>query len=49
MVDKVKERLHKQGIQQWQARKEASGSLSLYSKVKNTCGGGRKKFILSWG
>ena len=36
MVDKVKERLHEQGIQQWQARKEASGSLSLYSSVKDT-------------
>ena len=36
VVDKVKERLHEQGIQQWQARKEASGSLSLYSTVKDT-------------
>ena len=39
LVDEVKERLHEHGIQQWQARKEASGPLSLYSKVKDTCRG----------
>ena len=36
MVEKVKERLHEQGIQQWQAPEDTSGSLSLYSTVKNT-------------
>jgi len=36
VVHKLKERLHEQGIQQWRARKEASGSLSLFSMVKDT-------------